>query len=63
MKEIQKVLQKLLGEQKSAAAAYEQVQKHKVTPGTSWRLNYSYGMIKPIYQVKIFKSILSKEIL
>ena len=38
MKEIQKVVQKLSREQESAAAqvvaaAYEAVQKHKVTPG------------------------------
>ena len=35
IKEIQKVVQKLSREQESAApaAAYEPVQKHKVTPG------------------------------
>ena len=33
MKEIQKVVQKLSREQESAAAAYEPVQKQKVTPG------------------------------
>ena len=46
MKKIQKVVQKLSHEQKSAAAAaartaaaYEPVQKHKVTPGIPGRLN------------------------
>ena len=42
MKEIQKVVQKLSREQKSAAAAaaYEPVQKHKVTPGIPGWLNH-----------------------
>ena len=45
MKEIQKVVQKLSREQESAAAAagaaaaYEPVQKHKVTPGIPGWLN------------------------
>ena len=50
MKEIQKVVQKLSREQESAAAAaaaaaapaYEQVQKHKVTPGIPGWLKYQY---------------------
>ena len=40
MKEIQKVVEKLLREQESAAAApYEPVQKYKVTPGIPGWLN------------------------
>ena len=40
MKEIQKVVQKLSRGQESAAAAYEPVQKHKVTPRIPGWLNY-----------------------
>ena len=40
MEEIQEVVQKLSCGQESAAAAYEPVQKHKVTPGIPGWLNY-----------------------
>ena len=41
MKEIRKVVKKLSREQESAAvAAYEPVQKHKVTPGVPGCLNH-----------------------
>ena len=56
MKQIQKVVQKLSREQESAAggaaaaqaAAYEPVQKHKVTPSILGWLNYKLDSWKPV---------------
>ena len=46
MKEIQKVVQKLLREQESAAGAHKPVQKHEITPGIpGWlKLNFTLAM-------------------